>query len=41
VLFQAAAAIQEAVIREWRLLSAEDVSALRDYLLDYALQHPT
>ena len=39
MLFQAASAIQEAVIREWQLLSAEDVCSLRDYLLDYALRH--
>ncbi|XP_041355105.1 exportin-4-like [Gigantopelta aegis] len=35
VLFQGATTIKEAIVREWTLLSAEDVESLRSFLLRY------
>ena len=39
VLFQAATTVRESVIREWTLLSAEDIESLRSFLLRYITQH--
>lgn len=41
VLFQAAITIKESVIREWSLLSAEDIESLRSFLLRFITQHIT
>lgn len=38
--FHAAAALREAVVREWGLLPAADKAALRAYLLAYVLAEP-
>ncbi|KAB1267846.1 Exportin-4 [Camelus dromedarius] len=40
VLFQAATAIMEAVVREWILLEKGSVESLRTFLLTYVLQRP-
>ncbi|XP_014679724.1 PREDICTED: exportin-4-like, partial [Priapulus caudatus] len=40
VMFQAAGAIKEAVVREWSLLADDDVKSLRNYLLQYVTQRP-
>ncbi|KAM8857681.1 exportin-4 isoform 1-T1 [Synchiropus picturatus] len=40
VLFQAATAIMEAVVREWILLDKTSVESLRAFLLTYILQRP-
>lgn len=39
VLFQAASTIQESLLREWSILSAEDIESLRSFLLRYITQH--
>ncbi|KAL3883791.1 hypothetical protein ACJMK2_030022 [Sinanodonta woodiana] len=39
VLFQAAAAIKEGVVREWSLLSGDDIESLRSFLLRFITQH--
>ncbi|KAL4233256.1 Exportin-4 [Mactra antiquata] len=39
VLYQAATTIQESVLREWSVLSAEDIESLRSFLLRYITQH--
>ncbi|CAG2254595.1 unnamed protein product [Mytilus edulis] len=39
VLFQAATTIKESVIREWALLEATDIEALRSFLLHFITQH--
>ncbi|XP_069125670.1 exportin-4-like isoform X1 [Argopecten irradians] len=41
VLFQAATTIKEGVIREWSLLSSEDVESLRSFLLRFITQNIT
>ncbi|OWF40176.1 Exportin-4 [Mizuhopecten yessoensis] len=41
VLFQAATTIKEAVIREWSILSSEDVESLRSFLLRFITQNIT
>ncbi|KAJ8315064.1 hypothetical protein KUTeg_007214 [Tegillarca granosa] len=41
VLFQAATTVKESVIREWSLLSAEDIESLRSFLLRFITQHIT
>ncbi|XP_040913710.1 exportin-4 [Toxotes jaculatrix] len=40
VLFQAATAIMEAVVREWILLEKSSIESLRAFLLTYVLQRP-
>ncbi|XP_012863228.2 exportin-4, partial [Echinops telfairi] len=40
VLFQAATAIMEAVVREWILLEKGSIESLRAFLLTYVLQRP-
>uniref|UniRef100_A0A8C0TP26 Exportin-4 n=1 Tax=Canis lupus familiaris TaxID=9615 RepID=A0A8C0TP26_CANLF len=40
VLFQAATAIMEAVVREWILLEKGSIESLRTFLLTYVLQRP-
>lgn len=40
VLFQAATAIMEAVVREWVLLEKGSIESLRTFLLTYVLQRP-
>uniref|UniRef100_A0A2K6GH83 Exportin-4 n=1 Tax=Propithecus coquereli TaxID=379532 RepID=A0A2K6GH83_PROCO len=40
VLFQAATAIMEAVVREWLLLEEGSIESLRTFLLTYVLQRP-
>ncbi|KAB0372652.1 hypothetical protein FD755_015405 [Muntiacus reevesi] len=40
VLFQAATAIMEAVVREWILLEKGIIESLRTFLLNYVLQRP-
>ncbi|XP_060732170.1 exportin-4 isoform X2 [Tachysurus vachellii] len=40
VLFQAATAIMEAVVREWILLEKNIIESLRTFLLTYVLQRP-
>ncbi|XP_053312418.1 exportin-4 [Spea bombifrons] len=40
VLFQAATAIMEAVVREWVLLEKSSIESLRTFLLTYVLQRP-
>ncbi|KAI4898132.1 hypothetical protein NFI96_015395 [Prochilodus magdalenae] len=40
VLFQAATAIMEAVVREWVLLEKNSIESLRTFLLTYVLQRP-
>uniref|UniRef100_A0A8C4ETV5 Exportin-4 n=1 Tax=Dicentrarchus labrax TaxID=13489 RepID=A0A8C4ETV5_DICLA len=40
VLFQAATAIMEAVVREWILLEKTSIESLRAFLLTYVLQRP-
>ncbi|XP_041128482.1 exportin-4 isoform X2 [Polyodon spathula] len=40
VLFQAATAIMEAVVREWILLEKSSIESLRTFLLTYVLQRP-
>ncbi|XP_060785587.1 exportin-4 [Neoarius graeffei] len=40
VLFQAATAIMEAVVREWILLEKNSIESLRTFLLTYVLQRP-
>ncbi|XP_051567174.1 exportin-4 isoform X4 [Myxocyprinus asiaticus] len=40
VLFQAATAIMEAVVREWILLEKNSIESLRTFLLSYVLQRP-
>lgn len=40
VLFQAATAIMEAVVREWILLDRGSIESLRTSLLTYVLQRP-
>ncbi|XP_026883739.2 exportin-4 [Electrophorus electricus] len=40
VLFQAATAIMEAVVREWVLLEKSTIESLRTFLLTYVLQRP-
>ncbi|CAE1267217.1 Exportin-4 [Acanthosepion pharaonis] len=39
VLFQAATTIKESVVREWLLLSSEDIESLRSFLLHFITQH--
>jgi hypothetical protein len=39
VLFEAAGLIKEALIRDWSLLQESDILSLRQYLLDYVLNH--
>ncbi|XP_061782080.1 exportin-4 isoform X1 [Nerophis lumbriciformis] len=41
VLFQAATAIMEAVVREWILLEKSSIESLRAFLLTYVLQRPS
>ncbi|XP_041979831.1 exportin-4-like [Aricia agestis] len=41
VLFEAASLIKTALIREWNLLSDNDISSLREYLLNYLLRKDT
>lgn len=41
VLFEAAGLIKSALIREWTLLSENDISSLREYLLNYLLRNGT
>lgn len=38
VLFEAAGLLKAALIREWSLLSENDISSLREYLLNYLLR---
>ncbi|CAG9787686.1 unnamed protein product [Diatraea saccharalis] len=38
VLFEAAGLLKSALIREWSLLSENDISSLREYLLNYLLR---
>ncbi|CAH2084614.1 unnamed protein product [Euphydryas editha] len=38
VLFEGAGLIKTALIREWNMLSADDISSLREYLLSYLLR---
>ncbi|KAJ3592518.1 hypothetical protein NHX12_007645 [Muraenolepis orangiensis] len=40
VLFQAATAVMEAVVREWVLLEKTSIESLRTFLLTYVLQRP-
>lgn len=40
VLFQAATAVMEAVVREWILLEKSSIESLRAFLLTYVLQRP-
>ncbi|XP_041739250.1 exportin-4 isoform X1 [Coregonus clupeaformis] len=40
VLFQAATAVMEAVVREWILLEKASIESLRTFLLTYVLQRP-
>ncbi|XP_007578452.1 PREDICTED: exportin-4 [Poecilia mexicana] len=40
VLFQAATAVMEAVVREWILLEKTSIESLRAFLLTYVLQRP-
>ncbi|AWP13536.1 Exportin-4 [Scophthalmus maximus] len=40
VLFQAATAVMEAVVREWILLEKTSIESLRTFLLTYVLQRP-
>uniref|UniRef100_A0AAV2JVS6 Exportin-4 n=1 Tax=Knipowitschia caucasica TaxID=637954 RepID=A0AAV2JVS6_KNICA len=40
VLFQAATAVMEAVVREWILLEKSNIESLRTFLLTYVLQRP-
>ncbi|ESO89303.1 hypothetical protein LOTGIDRAFT_106479, partial [Lottia gigantea] len=39
VLFQTATTLKEAIIREWTLLSPEDIESLRSFLLRYITKH--
>ncbi|XP_073955720.1 exportin-4-like [Choristoneura fumiferana] len=41
VLFEAAGLLKTALIREWTLLSENDISSLREYLLNYLLRQET
>ncbi|XP_028157129.1 exportin-4-like isoform X1 [Ostrinia furnacalis] len=41
VLFEAAGLLKSALIREWSLLSANDISSLREYLLNFLLRSDT
>lgn len=41
VLFEAATLLKAALIREWSLLSEDDLSSLRQYLLNYLLNKDT
>lgn len=38
VLFEGAGLIKTALIREWNMLTADDISSLREYLLSYLLR---
>lgn len=38
MLFEAAGLIKSGLIREWSLLSKEDTSSIREYLLNYLLR---
>lgn len=40
LLFQAATAIMESVVREWILLEKTSIESLRAFLLTYVLQRP-
>lgn len=40
VLFQAATALMESVVREWILLEKTSIESLRAFLLTYVLQRP-
>ena len=40
VLFEASGLLKEGLIREWRELSAQDISQLRSYLLQYVVNNP-
>lgn len=40
VLFQAATAVMESVVREWILLEKTSIESLRAFLLTYVLQRP-
>ena len=40
VLFQAAELLKEGLIREWAMLSPDEIKALRAYLLSYVINHP-
>ncbi|KAK6169678.1 hypothetical protein SNE40_020678 [Patella caerulea] len=39
VLFQTATTLKEAIVREWNLLSADDIESLRSFLLRYITKH--
>lgn len=39
VLFQAACAIKDAIVREWTLLRPADIVSLRNFLLQYVTQN--
>lgn len=41
VLFEAAGLLKAALIREWTLLSENDINSLREYLLNYLLSKET
>lgn len=41
VLFEAAGLIKEAVIREWTLLSDDEIKSLQQYLLSYVVEKST
>lgn len=41
VLFEAAGLLKSALIREWSLLSENDISSLREYLLNFLLRRET
>ncbi|XP_072932819.1 exportin-4-like [Epargyreus clarus] len=41
VLFEAAGLLKSALIREWNLLSEQDISSLREYLLNYLMRKDT
>lgn len=41
VLFEAAGLLKAALIREWSLLSENDISSLREYLFNYLLTRDT
>ena len=40
VLFEASGLLKEGLIREWHELSAQDISQLRSYLLQYVVNNP-
>jgi hypothetical protein len=41
VLFESAGLLKDGLIRDWKELTADEIKALRGYLLSYVINHPT